>query len=453
MAKNNEIDMLHGPLVGKILMFAIPFAFSSILQQLFNTMDVAIVGRFASSEALAAVGANTALINLIINLFVGCSIGANVVIANLIGHRDNDRIKQAVNTTSVLAVISGIILLFIGLIVSRPVLELMGTPESIIHDAILYLRIYFLGIPFFMIYNFGTSILRSRGDTKRPLYILIIAGIINVILNLIFVIVFHLGVAGVAIATDIANLYCATRVIWILLHEEEPFKVDPNKLKIDPIALKRILQIGLPAGLQAMVFSFSNVFIQATINDYGSAAIAGSSISQMFEGYCYFLMSAFCGAAVTFTGQNYGARQIERCKKIFWICLAFGALACFAANMMFLTCSDFFLQFFTTDPEVAHFTKIRILWVIAFQAIAASYEIPASAMRGLGHSLEPALLTIIGTCVLRLVWIFTICPIWPGYDRLMICYPASWILTGIMVSTVYVLTAKKSYAFIRKNQK
>jgi len=296
MAKNNEIDMLHGPLVGKILMFAIPFAFSSILQQLFNTMDVAIVGRFASSEALAAVGANTALINLIINLFVGCSIGANVVIANLIGHRDNDRIKQAVNTTSVLAVISGIILLFIGLIVSRPVLELMGTPESIIHDAILYLRIYFLGIPFFMIYNFGTSILRSRGDTKRPLYILIIAGIINVILNLIFVIVFHLGVAGVAIATDIANLYCASRVIWILLHEEEPFKIVKNNLKIDAVALKRILQIGLPAGLQAMVFSFSNVFIQATINDYGSAAIAGSSISQMFEGYCYFLMSAFCAA-------------------------------------------------------------------------------------------------------------------------------------------------------------
>ena len=453
MAKSNEIDMLHGPLVGKILMFAIPFACSSILQQLFNTVDVAIVGRFASSEALAAVGANTALINLIINLFVGCSIGANVVIANLIGHRDNERIKLAVNTTAVLSLISGIILLFIGLTVSKPVLQLMGTPDNIIHDAVHYLRIYFLGIPFFMVYNFGASILRSKGDTKRPLYILIIAGFINVILNLIFVIVFHMGVAGVAIATDIANMYCAIRITWILLHEEEPFKVDQNNLHIDTVALKRILQIGLPAGLQAMVFSFSNVFVQSAINDYGSAAIAGSAISQMFEGYCYFLMSAFCGAAVTFTGQNYGARQIDRCKQIFWICLAFGALTCFAANMMFLTCSDFFLQFFTTDTEVMQFTKIRIFWVIGFQAIAASYEMPASAMRGLGHSLEPALLTILGTCVLRLTWIFTICPIWPGFERLMLCYPISWVLTGIIVSTVYVLTSKRAYAFILKNQK
>ncbi len=437
--------MLHGPLLGKILIFAIPFAASSILQQLFNSVDVAVVGRFASSEALAAVGANTFLINLMINLFVGISVGANVVIANHIGSHDDQKVKSAVNTTAILSVVSGFILLLVGLLIAKPILELMGTPDNVIDEAVLYLRIYSIGAPFFMIYNFGASILRSKGDTKRPLYILIVAGIINTILNLLFVIVFHLSVAGVAIATAISNLFCAVVIVWILKHENAPFRINLRQLYIDRSAMKRILQMGIPAGLQGMVFSFSNVFVQSSINTYGSAAIAGASVSQMFDAYCYFLMVGFSSAAVTFIGQNYGASQIVRCKRIFWICLAGGGLSCLAGNMMFLIGSDSFLGLFSADAEVIRYGNMRMFTVLWFQWMAAGYEIPASAMRGLGHSLEPALITIFGTCVFRLVWIFTVVPVWPGFRHLMYIYPISWILTIFLMVPVYIVQSRKAY--------
>lgn len=443
MTNTNEIDMLHGPLLGKILKFAMPFAASSILQQLFNSVDVAVVGRFASSEALAAVGANTFLINLLINFFVGISIGASVILANHIGQHDDRSIRYAVSTTAILALGSGFFLLIVGLLVSRPILEWMQTPGNIIDDAALYLRIYLLGAPFFMVYNFGASILRSRGDTKRPLYILVVAGIINTVLNLVLVIVFHLGVAGVAIATGIANAFCATVIVWLLRREDGPFKLSLRHMRLYPVELRRILQIGVPAGVQSMVFSLSNIFVQSAINGYGSAAVAGAAVSQTFDSYCYFLMSAFSGAAVTFIGQNYGAGRMDRCKRVFWICLFWGAAVCFVANMLFYVFADEVLSLFTIDPQVVYYAKLRMRYVIVFQAIAATYDIPSSAMRGFGRSLEPALLTILGTCVFRLMWIFIVCPIYPGYDVLMICYPVAWVLTGIMVSTAFALTMRR----------
>lgn len=252
MTKTNELDMLHGPLLGKILKFAMPFAASSVLQQLFNSVDVAVVGRFACSEALAAVGANTFLINLMINFFVGISIGASVIIANHVGQRDTQSIRHAVSTSAALAIVSGVFLLFAGLILSRPVLLLMETPHNIIDDAVLYLRIYFLGVPFVMIYNFGASILRSKGDTRRPLYVLMVAGVINTVLNLILVINFHMSVMGVAIATDVSNLFCAAIIVWILRKEDGAFKLNIRKIHIYNIELKRILQIGVPAGVQSL---------------------------------------------------------------------------------------------------------------------------------------------------------------------------------------------------------
>ena len=443
MTQSNEIDMLNGPLLGKILKFAMPFAASSILQQLFNSVDIAVVGRFASSEALAAVGANTFLINLMINFFVGISIGASVILANHIGQRDSKSIRHAISTTALLALGSGVFLLILGILVSRPVLELMKTPANIIEDAILYLRIYFLGAPFFIIYNFGAAILRSKGDTKRPLYILIVAGVINTILNLILVIGFHMSVVGVGIATDIANMFCAGVIVWLLHREEGAFKLHIRRMKIYGTELKRILQIGVPAGVQSMVFSLSNIFVQSAINGYGAAAVAGASVAQSFDSYCYFLMSAFSGAAVTFISQNYGAGQMERCKRVFWICLAGGVAVCFAGNMLFITFADEVLSIFTTDAEVVHYAKLRMEYVLMFQAIAASYDIPSSAMRGFGHSLEPALLTIFGTCVIRLLWVFFITPIWPGFENLMLCYPITWVITGILVSTVFVLKLER----------
>ena len=292
-------------------MFSLPLAASSILQQLFNSVDVAVVGRFASDQALAAVGSNSSVISLMINLFVGISVGANVVIANYIGQKDERGIKNAIHTVSVIAFTSGCLLLVVGLLIARPILEAMDTPDDVIDLAVLYLRIYFLGMPFFMIYNFGASILRSMGDTKRPLYCLVAAGIINTVL----VIVFKMSVAGVAIRTVVANMFSAGVIIYILRHEQGPFKLDFKHLRINRPELRKVLQIGVPAGIQGMVFSIANIFIQAAVNRFGSAAIAGSAAALTYEYYCYFVVSAFSQAAVTFISQITGPDKLIAVKE------------------------------------------------------------------------------------------------------------------------------------------
>ena len=316
MAKSNEIDMLHGPLLMKILVFSLPLAASSVLQQLFNSIDVAVVGHFASSQALAAVGSNGPVISLLINLFLGVSMGANVIISNHIGQNDEEGIQKAVSTAFTTAIVSGLILMCLGVAAAKPILTIMGTPDDVLTLAATYLRIYFLGIPFFLIFNFGAAILRSMGDTKRPLYILVIAGIVNTVLNLFFVIVLKMSVAGVAVATGIANLVSALLIIRLLCKEKAPFRLHLNKIGVVWSELKRMLMIGIPAGLQGMVFSFSNVLLQTAINGYGSDAIAGSAAALNFEYYCYFVIAAFNGAAISFIGQNYGAGNKERVKRI-----------------------------------------------------------------------------------------------------------------------------------------
>jgi putative MATE family efflux protein len=447
MAKK-ETDMLHGPLLGKIVMFALPYAATGILEQLFNSINVAVVGRFADSHALAAVGANTFLINLIINLFMGISVGANAVISNYIGRRDRLAARRAVNTTIALSLIGGVLLLIIGLTVAVPMLRWLGTPADIIDDAALYLRIYFLGAPFFMVYNFGAAILRSKGDTRTPLYILCVAGLINVGVSMLTVIVFRLSVVGVALATLIANAFSSCVIVWLLHREKGIFRLRVRHIHIYRQELKRILAIGLPAGLQTMVFSFSNIFVQSSINKFGYAAIAGASLSVTFDAYCYYLLSAFCAAAITFTGQNYGAGQIDRCRRIFRICLLLGGAAIFIGNMLFVVFEDPVTSLFTTDPKVVFYCKWRMHVALAFQWIATSYEIPAACMRGFGQSLLPAVLTIVGTCFLRLAWIFFVLPHWPGYGHLMLCYPISWIITGALVFTTYVIARRKAYAVV-----
>jgi len=438
------MDMLHGPLLGKMLQVAMPFAVSSILQQLFISIDVAVVGRFASSGALAAVGANTFLINLLINLFVGISVGANAVIAMAIGARDRHRVRNAVGTTCVIALICSALLLVIGLTCAPTILHWMQTPPEILPDATTYLRVYFLGVPFFIIFNFGAAILRSKGDTRRPLFMLLAAGVINTLCCLFFVIVLHWSVAGVAAATGLANVFSASSMVWVLRHETGAFRLQITRLHVDRLSLRRILVIGIPTGLQSMLFSFSNVFVQTGINSYGAAAIAGSSVEQNFEYYCYFLMSAFTGTAVTFVGQNYGAGLISRCKRVFWLSMSCGALFCLIGNLLFYGERDFFLWLFTTDPEVTAFARERMADVLVFQWVAASYEISAACLRGLGHSLEPTLIAIFGTCVFRLGWIFFYCPSHPGFGHLMAVYPISWILTGVLMLTAYSITIKRA---------
>lgn len=446
MPRKNEIDMLHGPLLAKIIIFAMPLAASSILQQLFNSVDVAVVGRFDSSYALAAVGSNGPVISLLINLFLGISMGANVVISNHIGQKDNNLTKYAIRTTAATALFSGLALAVIGVLAARPILTIMGTPTEVLDMAVRYLRIYFIGTPFLLIYNFGSAILRSKGDTSRPLYILVIAGIINTVLNLILVIVFHMGVAGVAIATDIANVFSAASIIFLLIREEEPYRLNLRSIGINKNELKSMLMIGVPAGLQGMVFSFSNVLLQTTINSHGADAVAGSAAAVNFEYYCYFIISAFNGAAITFIAQNYGAGNYNRVKRIYWLCLGLSTLLSVASAQLFIWQKTFFVSLFTPDASVAEYAYTRMLIVLSWQFIACSYEISASAMRGMGKSMLPTLLTIVGTCLLRVVWVFAVCPVWTSYQTIMIVYPITWITTGIMVFTAFHITARKKLA-------
>ena len=435
--------MLHGGLFLKILAFSLPLAASSMLQQLFNSVDVAVVGRFVGSNALAAVGSNGPVISLLINLFLGVSMGANAVLSHHIGQNDQEGIRRTVSTVAVVAVVSGLFLAAAGCLAARPILELIGTPEEILEMAVLYLRIYFLGIPFFMVFNFGAAVLRSLGDTRRPLYILVAAGIVNTALNLFFVLVLDMGVEGVAIATSIANAVSAALIVRILLREAEPFRLHTRGLHVDRRQLARILKIGVPAGLQGVIFSLSNVIIQSTINSYGADAIAGSAAALNFEVYAYFIIQAFNGAAISFIAQNYGAGRMYRVWRIFKICMVLGVCGCALLNALFIWQDEFFLNFFSTSPAVHEYARIRMNYVLALQAMACSYEVTGSCMRGMGRSLTPTVLVVFGTCLLRIVWVFVVSPSWRGFDHLLVVYPLSWLLTGTMVVVAFVRFARR----------
>lgn len=441
-----QMNMLEGSLADKILFFALPFAASSILQQLFNAVDIAVVGRFASSKAQAAVGCNGPVINLLLNLFIGISVGTNVVISSLIGQKQREKVKHAVHTGMTMALISGIFLMIIGFLISKPALLLLKPPEDLVEQAVLYLRIYFLGMPFIMIYNFGAAILRSVGDTKRPLYCLVLSGCINAGLNMLLVIVFHMDVAGVAIATDISNLISAAMVVYFLLHEKGELKLEISKLKISKPLLAQMVKIGLPAGLQSSVFSIANAYIQSKLNQYGTSAIAGSTVALNFEFFSYFIVLAFNQAAVTFTSQNYGAKQYERCKKIFRLCMMMSMVGSVVITTCFVLGRGFFIGIFNSDPEVIHYASIRMLHLLPFYFLLPSYEVGGAALRGIGHSMVPALLTVLGTCVLRIVWINTVCRKYTGFETLMDVYPVSWLVTGILVLVTYFWISRKVFS-------
>lgn len=440
-----KVDMLHGSLFDKLVLFAIPLAASSVLQQLFNSVDVAVVGKFASSQAQAAVGCNGSVINLILNLFVGISVGANVVIARYIGENKKEKIKDAVHTAMLVAIVSGIFLLIVGIFISGYILEWMNTPEDVIEQAILYLRIYFLGVPFIMIYNFGAAILRSVGDTKRPLYCLILAGLVNAGLNMVLVICFHLGVAGVAIATVVSNIISSSMIIYILAHEEGYIRLSLKKLKISIHELKDILKIGLPAGLQGVVFSVANVFIQTSLNGYGSDAVAGSAVTLNYECYSYFIVAAFSQTCVTFTSQNLGAKQYDRCKKVFVYSLIMSIAVSWGISLCFVFGRDFFISLFTSEPKVAYYAGIRMVHLLSCYLLVSLYEVSGGALRGMGYSMTPTILTIFGTCILRLVWIATVCKWYTGFETLMNVYPVSWSITGTVVMISYFAIRKKVF--------
>ena len=441
--KTKEMDMLHGGLAGKLILFAIPLAFSGILQQLFNSADVAVVGRFAGSAALAAVGSCVALVGIFVNLIIGLAVGPNAALANLIGQGQRDRISGMVHTILTFGMILGVVLMGLGFLTARTVLEASGTPESVINEALLYIRIYFIGIPFMTIYNFGAAILRSYGDTKRPMYYLVLSGTVNVILNLVFVICFGLGVEGVAISTTISNILSTTLVLVHLHGKEDEFQFRFHKMHIEWKDLKRVLMIGIPAGIQGAIFSVSNVFIQSGINSFGEDAIAGSSLALNFEYFTYDIANAFAQAAVTFTSQNFGAGNLKRCKKIFWLCMLFGMGFTEILSIVFMIWDDFFVSIYTISDAVAVYGLIRMHHVCSLEGLTATYEVESAALRGMGKSLEPSIITILGTVVFRMIWLVTIFQWIPTYDMLMNVYIASWVFTGGLIFIVYVLHMRK----------
>lgn len=441
--KSKEMDMLNGGLVGKLILFSLPLAFSSILQQLFNSADVAVVGRFAGDNALAAVGSCVALVGIFVNLIVGLAVGPNAVLANLIGQKQRDKINDMVHTILTFGTILGLGLMILGFASARIILELSGTPSGVLAEALLYIRIYFLSIPFMTVYNFGAAILRSFGDTRRPMFYLIISGTVNVILNLILVICFHLGVAGVAISTVISNVISAVMVMVYLYRRDDEFAFRFNRMKIVRSYLRKILQIGIPSGIQGTIFSISNVFIQSGINSFGKFAIAGSSLALNFEYFTYDIANAFAQATVTFTSQNYGAGNIKRCKKVFWLNMLFGIVFTEILAVIFIVWSDFFVGIYTKSTAVAAYALIRMYHVCSLEGLTTTYEVESAALRGMGKSVEPAIFTILGTVVFRLIWLGTVFRLRSTFDWLLNVYAASWIFTGCALFIVYVRHMKK----------
>ena len=441
-----QMDMLKGSLLDKILVFALPLAASSILQQLFNSADVAVVGRFSGSQALAAVGGNGAVVNLLINLFVGLSVGTNVLIASYIGQGREDKAQEAVHTALAMALISGVFLIFVGILAARPLLLLMNTPGDVLELAVVYLRIYFLGMPFVMLYNFGAAILRSVGDTKRPLYCLLLSGVVNVCLNLFFVVVCKLSVAGVAIATVLANMVSAGLIVYFLLHERGTIQLKPHNLSLKREHVLRMVQIGIPAGIQGMVFSLSNVCIQTAINGFGSDAVAGSAAALNFESFTYFVTSAFSQAAVTFTSQNFGAGELKRCRRIFGLTVGCALLITGIMSMVFVLGRRIFIRVYTVEDEVIAYAMTRVLCVEAFACLPVTYEVSGAALRGLGYSMLPALLTVIGSCGFRIMWLYTVFQKFASFEMLMVVYPVSWVITGTMVLAAYFIMRRRAFA-------
>lgn len=446
MGHSQHMDMLHGPLMSKIILFALPIALSSILQQLFVSANVAVVGHFVSPQAMAAVGGNGPIVNLVINLFLGLSVGANVVIARYVGREDVEECQSAVHTVMAVSVLSGIFLLVTGQVLAPFLLNIVDVPQDVMDLAVLYLRLYFLGMPCIMIYNFGAAVLRSVGDTKRPMYSLAAAGIVNVTLSLILVLFFNMGVAGVGLATLTGNVVSAALVVYFLLNEDDMIRLCLRKLSIAKVHIVRVIKIGAPAGLQGMIFSLSNVCILSGINSFGSSAAAGSATAINFEFISYFFINAFCQATVTFTSQNYAMCSLNRCKKIFREAMSCGILLAGATCLIFTLGAAWFTGFYTSDPEVIRYSVTRVFFVESMQWLSATYEISAAALRGMGISMLPAMLTLIGSCLLRIVWVYTVFRMVPTYEMLLSVYPVSWSITGIMMLAAYFIIRKRLFS-------
>lgn len=442
-----KIDMTHGSLWDKILLIALPLAASGILQQLFNAADVAVVGQFVGKEAMAAVGANAPVVNILITMFTGISLGANVVISRYTGRKDKENAENAAHTAILVAVISGFFILVLGQSIARMILEMMSVPSDCLDMAVLYLRVYLCGMPVIFLYNFEAAIFQSQGDTKTPLMCLIISGIVNVILNLFFVIVIGMTVNGVALATVISNGISSLLLFIFLLKGKTPLTIEKQRFHIHADLLKEMLQIGLPAGLQGMVFSISNILIQSAVNSLGTDVVAGSSAAGNLEIIGYFVVNSFSQACTTIIGQNFGANQPERCHKTLMISLVESWIVGGTVSFLIIIFGKQLLRLFNSDPNVIAFGYQRIFWILSFEVINGTIDIISGAMRGYGESLTPALIALVCICGVRIVYIFTYFASHRSFTTLMLAYPISWIITVIVISAAYLIMRKNGLGY------
>ena len=445
MSSKYTMDMCNGPLLKKIILFAIPLMLSGVLQLLFNAADVIVVGRFTGNEALAAVGSTSSLINLLINLFVGVSVGANVLLGKHIGARDEENASKTVHTAVTFALVVGIAMIFVGFFLSRPLLELMGTPEDVINLSVLYMRIYFVGMPAFMFYNFGAALLRAVGDTKRPLYFLTLAGIINVIFNLIFVIVFHMGVAGVALATIISEGISAFLVFLCLKGADGVLHLDHRSLSFHKDVAIQMMKIGLPAGLQGCIFSVSNVLIQSSVNSFGSIAMAGNTASANLEGFVYNAMNSLYQTSLSFTSQNMGAKKYKRVDKILIECLVIVMIVGIVMGGGAYLIGTSLLSIYSSDPQVISYGLLRMSLICVPYFLCGMMDVFVGSLRGMGYSVMPMLVSLTGACLFRIVWIFTIFATNRSLFVLYFSYPVSWALTATAHLICYMIVRRKVF--------
>ncbi len=424
-----EMDMTTGALLPKVLKFSGPLILTGVLQLLYNAADIVVVGQFAGPQALAAVGSTGSLINLLVNVFFGLSVGGSVLIARAYGAGDFKRVQTGVHTVISVAGIAGVLVGILGIVAARPLLQLMGSPEDVIDGATLYMQIFFMGMPANMLYNFGAAILRAVGDTRRPLYYLTIAGIANVLLNLILVIGFHMSVAGVAIATVTSQVISMVLVLTCLLRSDGAIHLNPKELRIDKKQLVEIFRVGLPAGLQGSLFSISNVLIQSSINSFGSIAMAGNSAASNIEGFAYTAMNALHQADLTFASQNLGARQYQRVRRTMWVCLSAVTVIGFSLSMLFYALGPTLLSFYNTDPEVIRYGMIRMSYMLPLYFFCGAMDVMVGQLRGIGYSIMPMIVSLTGACLLRVVWIYTIFAADPTLQTLYLSYPISWFAT------------------------
>lgn len=441
--KSYEMDMCNGPVFTKLIAFAVPLILSGLLQLLFNAADIIVVGRFAGSDSLAAVGSTSSLINLLVNVFIGLSIGANVLVAQYYGARKYKDLEETVHTSIVLAGVGGCILIGMGYFLADPMLTLMGSPENVRPLSVLYMKIFFLGMPATLVYNFGSAILRAVGDTKRPLYFLFFAGVVNVILNLFFVIQCSLGVAGVALATALSQTISALLIVRCLMKTEAPYQLRLKKLKILPSKLMAIARIGLPAGMQGAIFSISNVLIQSSLNSFGSVAMAGSTASANIEGFVYTAMNAVYQTALSFTSQNFGARKFRRMTRILLYCLgivtAIGVIMGGGAVLL----GPQLLGIYSSDPEVISYGMQRLRLVSGPYFICGLMDTMVGGLRGMGYSVIPMFVSLTGACALRIVWLFTVFIRYRSLSTLYVSYPVTWTVTFLAHVVSYLLIRRR----------